>query len=75
MPVSRPISTPLLDSLITPATLAMALCTTERTLSEWRITGRGPKYIRAGRRALYRPEAVDEWLLSQERESTAEELS
>ena len=75
MAVSDPVSTSLLDSLITPATLAAGLRTTERTLSEWRITGRGPKFIRAGRRALYRPEAVDEWLLSQERESTAEELS
>lgn len=75
MPVSESVSTPLLNTLITPATLAAGLHTTERTLSEWRITGRGPRFIRAGRRALYRPEAVDEWLLSQERESTAEELS
>lgn len=51
-------STALLDSLITPATLAARLGTTERSLSEWRITGRGPKFIRIGRSPRYRPEAV-----------------
>jgi hypothetical protein len=75
MPTSAPISTSVLYSLITAATLAEQLGTTERTLSEWRITGRGPKFIRpGGRTPLYRPEAVDEWLLGQERASTAEEL-
>ena len=75
MPDSDPASTPLLDSLITPATLAARLHITERTLSEWRITGRGPRYIRAGRRPLYTPAAIDDWLLGQERESTSQELS
>lgn len=66
-------STPLLDSLITPETLADRLGMTERNLSEWRITGRGPEFIRVGRGARYVPKAVDDWLLSQERKSTAEE--
>ncbi|MEU4014893.1 helix-turn-helix domain-containing protein [Microbacterium sp. NPDC028030] len=63
----------LLASLISPATLADALGTTERTLSEWRIRGYGPSYLRVGRTVRYRPEAVDSWLLAQERKSTAEE--
>ena len=63
----------LLASLISPATLADALGTTERTLSEWRIRGYGPSYLRVGRTIRYRPEAVDSWLLAQERRSTAEE--
>jgi hypothetical protein len=67
-------STSLLDSLVSPATLAERLGTTERSLSEWRITGRGPKYIRVGRGVRYRPEAVDAWLLSQEHASTSEEI-
>lgn len=66
--------TALLDSLISPATLADRLGTTERTLGEWRVNGRGPAFIRVGRGVRYRPEAVDAWLLSQERASTAEEL-
>lgn len=68
------LSTPLLDSLVAPATLAERLGTTERSLSEWRIKGRGPKFIRVGRSVRYRPEAVDAWLLSQEYASTSEEV-
>jgi hypothetical protein len=75
MSVSAPTSTQLLDSLITPATLAERLGTTERSLAEWRITGRGPKFIRIGRSPRYRPEAVDAWLLSKEHASTAEEAA
>lgn len=75
MSVSTTASTPLLDSLITPATLAEGLGTTERSLAEWRITGRGPKFIRVGRSPRYRPEAVDEWLLAQEHTSTSEEAA
>jgi len=69
----EPVSTALLDSLITPATLAERLGLTERTLSEKRITGTGPAFVRLGKSVRYRPEAVDEWLLSQEFRSTSEE--
>ncbi len=64
----------LLETLITAAALAQRLDTTERNLSEWRITGRGPKYMRVGRRAMYAPDAVDDWLRTQEFRSTSEEL-
>lgn len=74
MSASFAVGAPLLDSLVAPATLAERLGTTERSLSEWRIKGRGPKFIRVGRSVRYRPEAVDEWLLSQEYASTSEEL-
>jgi hypothetical protein len=67
-------STSLLDSLVPPAILAARLGKTERCLSEWRITGRGPKYLRVGRGVFYTPEAVDVWLLSQEHASTSEEV-
>lgn len=69
-----PVSTPLLDSLVAPSTLAERLGTTERSLSEWRIKGRGPKFIRVGRGVRYRPEAVDAWLLAREHVSTSEEV-
>ncbi len=55
-----------------PETLAARLGATERNLSEWRITSRGPRFIRVGRSPRYRPEAVDEWLLAQE---SAESIS
>jgi predicted DNA-binding transcriptional regulator AlpA len=66
---------PVLASLITPSELAEALGTTERTLSEWRIRGSGPAYCRIGRSVRYIPLEVDEWLLAQRHQSTAEELS
>lgn len=66
-------SAPVLDDLLTPAVLAERLGVTERTLSEWRITGRGPIFIRLGKTARYRAGAVDDWLLSQEHQSTSEE--
>ena len=74
MPTSAPSSSSVLDNLISPATLAARLGTTERSLSEWRIKGRGPKFIRVGRGVRYRPEAVDAWLLAQEYASTSEEV-
>jgi predicted DNA-binding transcriptional regulator AlpA len=73
MAASNTKSTSLLDTLITPATLAECLGMTERTLSEWRVRGRGPKFIRLGKSVRYSPDAVDAWLLSQQRTSTAEE--
>jgi hypothetical protein len=74
MPTPILVSSPLLDSLITPRTLAERLGTTERNLSEWRISGRGPKYLRIGRSPRYTPESVDAWLRAQEHGSTSEEL-
>ena len=70
---SKVTSTALLDSLITPATLAERLEVAVRTLSEWRINGSGPQYIRLGKSVRYSPEAVDNWLLSQVHTGTVEE--
>ena len=73
MSTQTAVSTSLLDSLITPATLANRLGLTERTLSEKRITGTGPAFIRTGKSVRYRPEAVDSWLVSREYHSTSQE--
>jgi predicted DNA-binding transcriptional regulator AlpA len=74
MSTQTAISTSLLDSLITPATLANRLGLTERTLSEKRIAGTGPAFIRTGKSVRYRPEAVDSWLVSREYHSTSQEV-
>jgi len=34
------------------------------TLEKWRTTGRGPRFIRAGRQVLYRRSDVEAWLQS-----------
>lgn len=44
-----------------------------RTLAEWRMNGRGPRYVRAGRRAFYRQTDLDEWLEARVFQATAEE--
>ena len=38
-----------------------------KTLVNWRLSGRGPKYLKIGARVLYRISDVDEWLRSCER--------
>ena len=73
MPASTIASTPKLDSLITPETLAERLGVKISTLAEWRLTGAGPDFIRIGKTSRYLPEDVDAWLVSQRRSSTAEE--
>ena len=75
MPASYSTSTTLLDSLITAETLAARLRVRSTTLAEWRVKGYGPPFIRVGRTPLYRPEAVDSWLLAQEHASTVEEVA
>lgn len=74
MTTSAPANASLLDNIVFPAALAERLGTTERSLSEWRIKGRGPKYIRTGRRVVYDLQSVNIWLRSQEHSSTSEEM-
>ncbi|WP_062383357.1 helix-turn-helix transcriptional regulator [Demequina iriomotensis] len=72
---AAPVSTDLLDSLITPETLSAKLGVKITTLAEWRVKGKGPAYIRVGRSPRYRPESIDAWLLAQEHAGTYEELN
>ena len=67
-------SAPVLDGLLTPPVLSERIGQTERTLSEWRTRGDGPAFIRVGKTVRYRPESVDEWLLSREHNSTKDEV-
>lgn len=48
------------------------LCTTVRSLERWRIQGRGPPFVRVGRRALYRATDLERWLASRTLHSTSE---
>lgn len=59
--------------LIAPETAAAYLRCNPRTLAEWRIRGRGPKYVRAGRRAFYRQSDLDTWLEAHVFMATADE--
>lgn len=48
------------NPLLTPAEVAKTLGVTEGTLSVWRCTGRYPlKFVKVGRRVMYRPIDID----------------
>ena len=45
---------------------------TESTIAKWRMTGRGPRYIKAGARVLYDRADLDAWLETSKRENTSQ---
>ena len=50
------------DYLGTPSEVAPYIHHDDRSLARWRAEGRGPCYIKAGRRILYRKRDLDAWL-------------
>ena len=56
----------LLSGWISRSALALELGVCEETLRRWADARRGPPYIRAGRKILYRRSAVLDWLEEQE---------
>lgn len=42
-----------------------------RTLQSWRVSGRGPAYLKIGRAVRYDRGTLTQWLVSQTRASTA----
>jgi hypothetical protein len=41
-----------------------------RTLERWRYEGRGPRFAKLGKRVLYRPQDLVEWIAAHTRTST-----
>jgi len=58
--------------LLTQSEAAQLLRLSERTLERLRLTGGGPKFIKAGRRVLYSAEHLEAWVASRVRTSTSE---
>lgn len=52
------------DRLLTEDEASAYLRVAPRTLQRWRQLKRGPRYVRAGRRVLYRQRDLDAWLES-----------
>lgn len=50
--------------LMTPNELAGALGVKEGTLSVWRSTGEGPKFIKLGKQVFYRLDDLSQWVWS-----------
>lgn len=57
---------------LTQKEAAYVLRLSERTLERHRLTGTGPKFVKAGRRVLYRVSDVEAWLNSRTFASTSE---
>lgn len=66
-----------------PALAALELLTAEtvaamfgglslRTLERWRVEGRGPRYIKVGKRVMYRQQDLAAFVESRARRSTSE---
>ena len=51
---------------------ARILGLSQSTLAKLRLTGNGPAYCKLGRRVVYRPEDLSEWLAEKRRRSTAD---
>jgi len=63
-----------LEGYLNTPQLAELLGVSPRTLEEWRATGLGPPFCRmGGRLVIYRPQDVDEWLISRRTSSTSQE--
>jgi predicted DNA-binding transcriptional regulator AlpA len=61
------------QSLLTTEQLAEYLSTTTQRLAVHRVNGTGPRFVKEGRRVLYRMSDVEKWLDSNTRDRTSRE--
>jgi predicted DNA-binding transcriptional regulator AlpA len=45
------------------------------TLNKWRVTGFGPKFVKLGKRVLYRDEDIEAFITAGIRSSTSQEVA
>jgi hypothetical protein len=62
------------DLLMDEATAAAALLLSVRTLQRWRVEGRGPKFVKLGKRVFYTRAALERVVADSERQSTSQSL-
>jgi predicted DNA-binding transcriptional regulator AlpA len=58
--------------LLTTRQAAPLVGVTPGTLENWRVAGRGPKHIRAGRNVRYDPRDIESWKDAHRVSSTSE---
>jgi predicted DNA-binding transcriptional regulator AlpA len=63
------------DGILTPETLAARYGLAEKTLTDWRYRGTGPRFFRAGKRVFYREADVLAWETRQADEQAAKRAS
>lgn len=64
----------MLQASLSAADAARHLGISPSTLAKWRLSGKGPRYVKAGRRVLYRPADLDAWQAENTRRSTSDPL-
>jgi hypothetical protein len=52
------------EPLLTDEEAAAVLKVAPKTPSQWRLHGKGPRYIKYGKRVFYRPSDIREFLLN-----------
>ena len=60
------------NDLMTTTEAAEYVGLSPRTLERYRVTGEGPKFLKVGRRVLYRRSDLDGWLENKVRHSTSD---
>jgi predicted DNA-binding transcriptional regulator AlpA len=60
-----------MDEVLEPEGVSDFLKVPEGTLANWRYLGKGPRFVKVGRRVRYRRSDVEAWLELHVRESTA----
>jgi excisionase family DNA binding protein len=58
--------------LLTQNQVAERISVSVRTLERFRVSGDGPRFVKAGRLVRYRVEDVDAWVNARVRHSTSE---
>lgn len=61
-------------ALLTPTEAAAYLRSNARTLERWRSMGVGPAFVKIGRRVAYTRHALKEFVVSQTRRHTREDV-
>lgn len=60
------------DACLSTEQAAARLNLSPSTLNKWRLTGDGPRFLKLGRRVVYKREDIDAFLTTRSRASTAE---
>lgn len=58
--------------LLTTKRAAPLVGVTPGTMENWRVAGRGPRFIRAGRKIVYDPSDIEAWKEANRASSTSE---
>jgi hypothetical protein len=64
-----------MQTLLTQRDAATLLALSVRTLERLRVSGLGPRYVKAGKAVRYQQEALERWVTAQSRDSTSEQAS